>query len=510
VRGLMQDVPLTMELVRRRLGRHSGPRAVVTGTEGEPRRSTWAETGERSARLRGALAQMRIGAGDRVATFARNHHPHLELMLAVPAADAVLNPVNTRLTPDQVAWILNHSMARVLFADAGLIGLLDPVRDQLEYVERVVVIDDEYEQLLADAEPDHSPVAAGEDDALALCYTSGTAGDPKGVLFSHRSTILHALSLTMADSHAVSRAHTVMPITAVCHVLAWSLPYAAALTGADLVLQGPSNEPRHLAKLIESERVTTGAAVPTVWLDMEALFDGDEFDLSSMRELLIGGMPVPKPLIRRYRERGITIAQGWGMTEMSPSGTMSRETGEGEGASNQGTAMALVELRLVGDDGAELDWDGATVGELEVRGPCVIAEYYEPTQDASDRFRDGWLRTGDLARIDPDGTVEIVDRAKDLVKSGGEWISSVELESAIAAHPAVQEAAVVAVPDEKWGERPLALVVAGTALEQAELAGFLEERVARWWIPERLELVDEIPKTSVGKYDKRRIRELYA
>ena len=256
--------------------------------------------------------------------------------------------------------------------------------------------------------------------------------------------------------------------------------------------------------------MTTGAAVPTVWLDMEPLFDGDEFDLSSMRELLIGGMPVPKPLIRRYRERGVTIAQGWGMTEMSPSGTMSRETGEGEGASNQGTAMALVELRLMDDDGAELDWDGAAVGELEVRGPCVIAEYYEPTEDASDRFRDGWLRTGDLARIDPDGTVEIVDRAKDLVKSGGEWISSVELEGAIAAHPAVHEAAVVAVPDEKWGERPLALVVAGGALEQSELAGFLEQRVARWWIPERLELVDEIPKTSVGKYDKRRIRELYA
>ena len=399
------------------------------------------------------------------------------------------------------------------------------MRDRLIGVERFVVIEDgeevdpafasdpRYEDLLAAQEPDHSPARAQEGDALALMYTSGTTGNPKGVLFSHRSTVLHSLALLFYDNHRISREDTILPITAVCHVLSWSLPYAAALAGADFVWQGPRNDPEHLARLIEEERVTVAAGVPTLWVEMEPIFERGERDLSSLRELLVGGAPVPRALVRRYHQRGISIAQGWGMTEMSPSGTMSRETGEGEGSAPQGLTTALILLRLCDEEGRELPWDGRTVGELEVRGPCVAAAYYEPDDPlVGERFRDGWLRTGDLARIDPSGSVEIVDRAKDLVKSGGEWISSVELEAAIASHPDVVEAAVIGVPDPKWDERPLALVVArpGASLDAAALTEHLRDRVAKWWIPDAFELVDGIPRTAVGKIDKRLLREQYA
>jgi fatty-acyl-CoA synthase len=526
MRGLMQEVPLTIELVLGRLARHSAPRHVVTGASDGSERFTWLEIGERTGRLRGALRRLGTERGDRVGTFARNTHRHLELLLGVPAEGAVLAPVNIRLFEDQIAYVVAHAETKVMFVDAGLTGALAPLRERLGGVETFVVMEDgeqvapefaadpRYEELLANEQPDAGPVRADEQDALALCYTSGTTGNPKGVLFSHRSTALHTISLLMVDNHALSREDVLFPITAVCHVLAWCLPYAAALAACDLVFQGPSNHPDHLARLIEEERVTRAAAVPTVWVEMEPQFDSGERDLSSMRELLIGGAPVPRALIRRYRERGITIAQGWGMTEMSPSGTMSRETGEGEGggASKQGQAMALVELRLSDEEGNELPWDGQAIGELEARGPCIARAYYEPDDPAAqERFHDGWLRTGDLARIDPDGTVEIVDRAKDLVKSGGEWISSVELEDAIVAHPDVRESAVIAIPHPKWDERPLAVVVLreGAGLAEGELAEFLHDRVAKWWIPEEFEFVDQIPRTAVGKYDKKAMRERY-
>jgi fatty-acyl-CoA synthase len=456
---------------------------------------TWAEVAERAARLRAALATLGVRAGDRVATFARNTHRHVELILGIPAAGAVVHPLNIRLHADQLAYIVAEAEDRLLFVDPSLAPQAARLTD------RVVVMDDGYEELLAGAEPDTSPVAVGEDDALALCYTSGTTGQPKGVLFSHRSTVLHALGLLMVDSHAVSREDVVMPVTGLFHVLGWGLPYAVALAGGDLVLPGHSNDPADLARLIADHGVTKAAAVPTVWNDFEPQFRG-EHDLSTLCELLIGGAPVPRELIRRYAAHGVAIAQGWGMTEMSPSGTMSREDGSGEGASPQGAAMPLVELRLVAEDGAELPWDGVAVGELQARGPHVAGGYYR-----GEPFPDGWLHTGDLARIDPDGTVHLVDRAKDLVKSGGEWISSAQLESAIAAHPGVTEAAVIAIPDERWGERPLALV-AGTATAE-ELRAFLLERVAKWWIPERFEFVDAIPRTAVGKYDKRALRDRY-
>ncbi|HEX5620468.1 MAG TPA: AMP-binding protein [Solirubrobacteraceae bacterium] len=478
MRGLMQDTPLTVEMV---LSRARRARRVVTADAV----LSWAEVVERAYRLRAALKQLGVKPGDRVATFARNTHQHLELILGVPAAGAVVHPLNIRLHRDQLEYIVDEAGDTLLFADADTAGLVEPT----------ISLGDEYENLLASVEPDTSPVAATEEDALALCYTSGTTGDPKGVLFSHRSTVLHALGLLMVDSHAIARADVVMPVTGLFHVLGWGLPYAVALAGGDLVLPGHSNAPADLARLIKTHRVTKAAAVPTVWNDFLPQFS--EHELPSLRELLIGGAPVPPELIRRYAEHGIGVAQGWGMTEMSPSGTMARSEGIG-------AAMPLVELRLVGDGGDELPWDGETAGELQARGPHVASAYFK-----GEPFADGWLRTGDLATIDPDGTVHLVDRAKDLVKSGGEWISSAQLESAIAAHPGVREAAVIAVADERWGERPLALVAATDDVTADAIREFLRDRVAKWWIPERIEFLDAIPRTAVGKYDKRALRDRY-
>jgi fatty-acyl-CoA synthase len=522
--GLMQhDHPLTLQHL---LGRMRGLNAraqVVTLTGEGTERATHGDVAERVDRLASALTSLGVGDGDRVATFAWNNQRHLEVYLAAPCMGAVLHTLNIRLFAEQLTYIVNHAQDKVILVDASLVPVLEKLAPSFETVEHFVVMGDgdhgslpnaqSYEQLLAAQESGYDYPALDDHAAAGLCYTSGTTGNPKGVLYSHRSTALHTLSLLMVDNHALSREDVVFPITAVCHVLAWCLPYAAALAGSDLVFQGPSNHPEHLARLIEEERVTTAAAVPTVWVEMEREFDSGERDLSSMRELLIGGAPVPRALIRRYRARGISIAQGWGMTEMSPSGTMARETGEeGGGASKQGRAMPLVELRLCDEAGEQLPWDGEAIGELEARGPCIARAYYEPDEpDAQDRFRDGWLRTGDLARIEPDGTVEIVDRAKDLVKSGGEWISSVELEDAIVSHDEVLEAAVIAIPDPKWDERPLAIVALKPDADAGaeELREFLSARVAKWWIPEAFEFVEQIPRTAVGKYDKRQLRERY-
>jgi fatty-acyl-CoA synthase len=487
MRGLMQDVPLTVEMVLRRARR---ARTVVTNSTGGPDVRTWAEVAERAWRLRAALPQLGVKPGDRVGTFARNTHRHVELILGVPAAGAVVHTINIRLFREQVEYIVADAEDAVLFVDPELAD------EAADLVDRTIVLGDEYEQLLASVEPDDSPVDAAEDDALALCYTSGTTGRPKGVLFSHRSTVLHALGLLMVDSHAIGREDVVMPITGLFHVLGWGLPYAVALAGGDLVLPGHSNAPADLADLIATYDVTKAAAVPTVWNDFLPQFDERRFP--SLKELLIGGAPVPPELSRRYAEHGIAVAQGWGMTEMSPSGTMARSEGVG-------AAMPLVELRLVDHNGDELPWDGEATGELQARGPHVASAYYK-----GEPFPDGWLPTGDLARIDPDGTVQLVDRAKDLVKSGGEWISSAQLESAIAAHPGVREAAVIAIPDQRWGERPLALVATHEeTVTPDDLRRFLRERVAKWWIPERFEFVEAIPRTAVGKYDKRRLREQY-
>jgi fatty-acyl-CoA synthase len=354
-----------------------------------------------------------------------------------------------------------------------------------------------------------------ERQALCICHTSGTTGAARAVVYSHRSVVLHALAALSIDSHGVSRVDVVLPLTPMFHLMAWGLPYSTALAPARLVLAGANNSPEALAALIESERVTLAAGIPTFWVRLLDALEDPARDLSCLRRVVSGGAPAPRPLAERYRAVGVEFVSSWGMTESNSGTTLRPEADRGDDSPTirQGAAIAGVELRIVDSDGGELPWDDTAVGELEARGPWVAAAYLDPDDDANERqFHDGWLRTGDLARIDAGGSVEIVDRLKDLIKSGGEWISSSELESHLARMPGVREAVVIAVNDETWGERPLALLVAETAidLDVDHLRGRLREAVPRWWVPERIELVSELPMTSVGKIDKQRLRERYA
>jgi len=511
----MQDVPLTLPLVFRRAAGQASGREVVT----EDRRVTWGEVAERSLRLCRVLERLGVARGERVGSFAWNTQRHLELYLAVPCAGRVLHTVNVRLHHDQVAWLIAHAGDRVLFVDASLTPLLEPIRSRLTGVRAFVVMEDgpepapsfaddpRYEELLGGEPPEFAFPELEESDAASLCYTSGTTGNPKGVLYSHRSVVLHAMGALMVDSHCVSADDTILPLTPMFHVNGWGLPYSCALAGAKLVLPGRDTEPDRVARLIERERVTVTCAVPTVWARFVDLVDAGSYDLSSLKRILVGGAAIAESLVDRYAEHGIEIRRGWGMTEMSPSGTMSRPATP----TLQGAVVPGVELRICDEAGNELPWDGETVGEVEARGPWIARAYYEPEDDSNTaRFHDGWLRTGDVGSITPDGCLRVVDRTKDLVKSGGEWISSMELEERLASHPGVLEAAVVARPDPEWGERPVAFVVPapGFSLTGEELAEFVRPHVAKWWVPDSFELVDELPKTSVGKIDKRELRRL--
>jgi len=529
VLGLMQDVPLTIDLALRRAATVGRDVEVVSIEPAGERRATWGEVAERALRLGAVLDALGVAPGERVGTFAWNGQRHLELYLGVPGSGRVLHTVNLRLFADDVAYVVRHAGDAALFVDASLTGLLAPLRDRLG-VRAVVVMEDggevdpafadapRYEQLLAAAAAvagapslDDLP-RLDERDAASICFTSGTTGRPKAVVYSHRSVILHSLNSMGADSHGVSRRDAVLPLTPMFHVNCWGLPYTAALACAKLVLPGRDTSPEHTAALVERERVTVAAGVPTLWVRMLDQLDGGP-DLSSLRRILVGGAEISKPVLARYGAAGIEVFHGWGATEMSPSGTATvLRPGHDDG--RWGPPVPGVELRLRAPDGTLAPWDGEATGELEARGPWVASAYFEPDDDANaTRFTaDGWFRTGDVARIDPDGSVEIVDREKDLVKSGGEWISSAELERAIVEHPQVREVVVIGVPDEEWGERPAALIVPerGAAPAPAELAAWLGGRVARWWIPSVWETVEELPKTGVGKYDKRALRARYA
>jgi fatty-acyl-CoA synthase len=503
--GLMQhDHPLTLQLVLDRMRTMNGAGTVATLTEGEPERMTYAQVGERVDRLAHALTALGVKPGDRIATFSWNTQRHLEAYMAVPCMGAVLHTLNIRLFPEQLQYIVKH-------ADDTLI-LLDPTLREIweasgAMADRVIELGDEYEQLLADqpAEPFAYPEL---DDRMAagLCYTSGTTGNPKGVLYSHRSNIMHALSKCLADSVAIKRSDVVMPVVPMFHANAWGFPYACALAGASLVMPSRFVAAEPLARAIETERVTITGAVPTVWLDLLRFADEHGSDLSSIETMVCGGAAVPESLIAAMEERhGVRIAQGWGMTETSPLASVSRDGGPADRA-RQGRPLPLVEFRIVGDDGAEVAWDGESTGELEVRGPYIASAYY--LDDDPAKFNDGWLRTGDIAAVAPDGSLRLTDRSKDVIKSGGEWISSVDLENALMAHPTIREAAVIARPDERWSERPLACVVLedGAQLDADELRRHLLEHVAKWWVPEDYVAIEEVPKTSVGKFDKKVLR----
>jgi fatty-acyl-CoA synthase len=526
--GLVQnDHPLTIQHVLDRMRRIYGDSQVVTLTDDGPHRASYADVTRRVDRLAHALRGLGIEEGDRVATFAWNSQRHLEVYMAAPCTGAVLHTLNIRLFAEQLTYIANHAEDRIVFVDDSLVPLLEKVAPTFETVERYVVMGDgdagslpnviRYEELLAEQVDDpYDWPEIDERQAAGLCYTSGTTGNPKGVLYSHKSNVLHSFGVCLADSMGLSASDRMLPIVPMFHANAWGIPYAAGLTGCDLVMPSKFMQAEPLAKAIESEKVTISAAVPTIWADLLKYADEhDDADFSSVQRVICGGAAVPKTLMQQWQERhGLKIIQAWGMTETSPLGSVARPpvsvTDEDEHwdyRSKAGRINPLVEARLVADDGQEVPWDGESTGELQVRGPWVASAYYnDPAGD--DKFDDGWLRTGDIAAIDSRGFIRISDRSKDVIKSGGEWISSVDLEVELMAHPAVTEAAVIAKPDERWSERPLACVVVkeGEEVTAEALSEHLRDRVAKWWIPDEYAFIDEVPKTSVGKFDKKVLR----
>ncbi len=521
----MQDFPLTIQHILGRMRTVSRDSEVATLTDDGVTRATFGEIVERVDRLCAALAALGVKQGDRVATFSWNTQQHLELYLAVPCMGAVLHTLNIRLFPEQLTYIVNHADDKLIFVDESLVPVLEKLAPTFDAVERFVVIGDGdagslpdpllYEELLAEQEPEFDYPEIDERQAAGLCYTSGTTGNPKGVMYSHRSNILHSMMTNMSDTLGIGRDDRVLPVVPMFHANAWGLPYAATLCGADMVMPGRFLQAEPLAKLIEEEKPTLAAAVPTIWMDLLRYADEKGPDLSSVRMVPCGGAAVPLELMKGFEERhGMKIIQAWGMTETSPLASVAWPPDAAEGdeqwgyRDTAGRIVPLVEARIVSESGEELPWDGEVTGELEVRGPWVTASYYEdPSGD--DKFDDGWLRTGDIASIDAEGYVRITDRSKDVIKSGGEWISSVELEGHLMAHPAVREAAVIAKPDERWTDRPLACVVIdeGADCEPGELREHLAGCVAKWQVPDDFAFIDEVPKTSVGKFDKKVLRK---
>ena len=510
--GLMGGQQLTVRDIFERMRTVYADGEVVDATG----RTTYGALAERILRVVTVLHELGVQPGDRVATFANNSAQHFELYYAVPLAGAVLHMVNIRLYEEQIAYVVDHAGDTVLIADDDLLGRVEPVVSQCPQL-RVVLTLSELAEKAAVAAPTTELPELREEDPAAMCYTSGTTGMPKGVVYSHRATYLHAMAACMSDHLALTERDRVLPVVPLFHACGWGLPYAAPFTGAELVFAGADTSPENLGRLIEQERVTFAAGVPTIWNAVLPLAERGEFDVSSLRNLGIGGAAVPRPLMEAWDAVGVPILQIWGMTETAPLACTSRPRRRHSGLDDAGlrdvrlktgTIFSGLEARITAEDGTELPWDGVTVGELECRGPWVATGYYNDSGLSAEKFRDGWLRTGDMAVMEPDGYFKIVDRSKDLVKSGGEWIPSLDLEAAVMSHPLVRECAVVAVRSRKWEERPVAVIalVDDTAPTLAELHEHLRDRVAKWWLPDDIVVVDEIPKTSVGKFDKKVIR----
>jgi fatty-acyl-CoA synthase len=537
MRSTMQEFQLTIGAIMRHGTEVHGDGQVVTATADSSRSESYADVGRRAARLAGALRALGITGDQRVGTFQWNNAEHLEAYLAVPAMGAVLHTLNIRLFPEQLTYIANHADDKVVIVDDSLVDLLAKQLPTFESVEHVLVAGPEartsdldalrasgkqvhlYDELLEAADDTFDWPDVDERDAAAMCYTSGTTGNPKGVVYSHRSSYLHSMAVGLGIVGGLTWTDRVLPIVPMFHANSWGLAYAAVMTGASLVMPDRWLQAQPLCRFMREARPTVSGAVPTVWNDVLAYLDQHEdIELAShLRLVLCGGSAVPVALQKALGERhGITMVQAWGMTETSPVASVARPPSGVEGEETwhyrggQGRLLPGIEGRIVGESGDEVARDGQAVGELEVRGAWVTGAYYK--DDDPERFRDGWLRTGDVGKLDELGYITLTDRSKDVIKSGGEWISSVDLENALMAHPDVLEAAVVGIPDEKWAERPLASVVLreGATVKPAELRDFLEQSVARWQLPDAWTFIEAVPRTSVGKFDKKVIRRWYA
>jgi fatty-acyl-CoA synthase len=528
MKSTMQEAPLLISGMLRHGESIYADKRIFTVTPDGAEEATFFQVSKRAEQLAAALVKLGVRSGDRVATFMWNNQAHVEAYLAVPSMGAVLHTLNIRLFPEQLAYIINHAEDRVVIVDASLAPAFAKIRDQIPRVETIIVHGEEttgvlgetldYETLVCAERPGFEWPVLDERDAAIMCYTSGTTGNPKGVVYSHRSTWLHTLAQMTANSIALCENDRCLVIVPMFHVNAWGTVYTGFFAGMELIMPQMFLQGGPILKMIRELRPTVSLGVPTIWNDVLRVAESDpEVDLSSLRGIVVGGSAVPRYMIEAFRDRyGLDVVQGWGMTETSPLGAVSIPPSgtpkelEMEYRVRAGRVVAGVEIRLTADDGTVLPRDGKTVGEFEIRGPWITGSYFG-TEDP-EKFRDGWLRTGDIGTLDGEGYMTVTDRTKDVIKSGGEWISSVELEVTVMAHPDVFEAAVVAVPDEKWQERPLCCVVLrpGATTSAAELKAYLAERVAKWWLPERWTFIESVPKTSVGKFDKKVLRAQYA
>ncbi len=535
--GQMMDYPLTMDRILEHANRLYPHKRIHTKlADGSFHQYTYADLYKRVKRLGNVLHRLGIKSGDRVATFSWNNYQHLELYFGIPGAGAVCHTLNIRLSAEQLIYIVNHAEDKLIFVDASLLPLIEPIAEKLKGVKNFILMNApagivtklphvlHYEELLMETSEDFEWRSTNESMAMGLCYTSGTTGNPKGVLYSHRSMYLHTYGINLSNCFGFVSSDIVMPVVPQFHAQAWGLPYACAMVGAEVVMPGMHLAAAPLADTIEKMQVTVAAGVPTLWTGLYHELKANPRDLSKLKTLIVGGSAMPRSLIAAFEiELKVKVVHAWGMTEMSPLGTVSNlqdkhqllsEDEKWDIKATQGYPVSGVEIRIVDEEGLLLPWDGNSIGELQVRGPWVVKRYFKQDPDTvADSFtKDGWFRTGDVASVSVDGYMKITDRTKDLIKSGGEWISSVELENALVAHPKVKEAAVIAIPDEKWSERPLAIVVPVSAdhpMEKSELMDHLARKFAKIWLPEKYVFVKDIPKTSVGKIDKKLLRQRY-
>jgi fatty-acyl-CoA synthase len=531
MQGLMMDMPLLISDLIRHADRHHGSTEIVSrSVEGGLHRYTYRQAHERARKLAKALKRLGLEPQERVATLAWNGFRHFEIYYAAAGSGAVIHTINPRLFHDQIVYIANHAEDRLVFFDLTFAALLEKIAPELKSVRHFVAMTDRahmpkqripnllcYEELLEVEGAEFEWPSFDERTAACLCYTSGTTGNPKGSLYAHRSTILHAYAAALPDALDLSARDVVLPVVPMFHVNAWGLPYSCALTGAKLVFPGAQLDGKGLHELFESEQVTMSAGVPTVWLGLLNYMKEQKLRFSTLKRVVVGGSACPPAMTRAFQDdHGVQVLHAWGMTEMSPLGVVCSfkakhlEMGKEERyalQNKQGRAIYGVDLRVVGEDGSELPWDGKTIGDLQVRGPWVIRGYFKG--EGGDPLRDGWFPTGDVVNIDPDGYIQITDRSKDVIKSGGEWISSIDLENIAIAHPAVAEAAVIGVQHPKWDERPIVVAVKrpGHEVSREELLGFYEGKIARWWMPDDVVFVAELPHTATGKLSKLTLRE---